>query len=136
MKLLKSMQGNIKSREEWLTESQKAAELVMYLPEEIRDLNGDGDMTGDKLTITFHEVSNSEVNLDELLRREGFPKKDTQHSSYSTTFSVIYEGKLITGNEVRFTVTLKEAPKNCKLVAYEDVVTRYKMECEDEKENK
>ena len=139
-KLLESTREKVKDWQKYLDEALKAEELVMLLPEEIRDIKGSAD-TGGKgtLNITINEVLNdgsdgeAAHNIPSLFATIGVYFEEPIFSSYNGTWHRNGSGTLISGNEISICFNLKDTPKNCKLIRHEELCTvvTYTSECEE-----
>ena len=133
--LKEQIANSIKLRRKSLKEVLAAQKMVELLPEEVQELNGDAD-TGwcdCDLKISFYQSINKEVDLLRLFKTIGAIGFKLSMSNPDNWYT---EGTFIVGDNITVKVSLGGLPNppECRIEAYEEMVTKYKAICTETEE--
>lgn len=144
-KLLESTRQRAKnwatSMQSYIDQAVKAEEIVMLLPEEIREIRGDADTnySGDLQLSIPESLNDGTSEKDEpardipaLLSSIGIILEQPVMDIYGR-WTRNGNGTLMSGHEVEVTYQLKDKPDNCELIEVRTrpLVIRYKSKCEE-----
>jgi len=126
MSLTERANSNLRMRQQWFKEAVDTVLKVRELPDEIKELSGNVDCTGDTLYITLYGGSATQL----ICECNGVIFGKPEFSSHDGTFSV--EGKL---NGIHITVREVDKPPDCVITKKRYMATKYTSSC-DQANNK
>lgn len=131
MLLKESADYTIKTRQEWLEEAKKAKELLELLPEEVLQLGGDADYNTSAKTLIVNVFGPESKKALKMAGVQNLKPKLVGKDSWMMGDGVLQLTDEITAEFKAYNI---EAPPNCRIEEYTEVVTRYRAICPETEE--
>ena len=129
MSLKESTIDNVKTRQDWLRQAERAVVLVDSLPTELQALEGSADTGSDKyLSVTFHQYNNQGVDLVKVCKMAGVQGLVTKMWNPNDWYA---HGEMAMGDvTVKVSINGLPNPPTCIIEPYTETVTKYRAICE------